>query len=393
MSVAIVDQDNERGNAVAAIICSLRPHGATPRITRVAEVEHPQARDVDVVLVALDSDKEKARQTIDAICRVGGVATMVYGQRPDGELLIQCMRAGVREFLHYPFEQDALQEAFSSWTGRARLTSMTRRSTGRAFAFVGAKGGCGTTMTACNFAVALAQESERRTLLIDLDLPLGDAALYLGAPNDFSVLDALRQSERLDATYLSNLAWKHESGLHVLGAPGRFVRLAPPGAAIDQLIALAARTFDYVVIDAGFRMDLAETRLFDLASTIYLVTQASVPELRNANRLITECLQNHSTKIEVVWNRYTGEEMGINDENVKDALTMPVQWKIPNDFTAVRRMQNTAEPLGKSRVQVTIKEMAIAACGKQQEKEKKGDLLRFMKNWAVPTSLLRRRVG
>ena len=45
---------------------------------------------------------------------------------------------------------------------------------------MGAKGGAGATMLACNFAVALAQESGKKTLLIDLDLPLGDAALNLG---------------------------------------------------------------------------------------------------------------------------------------------------------------------------------------------------------------------
>jgi len=385
MSVAIVDPDFERGNAVSAIVCTMRPNGTTPRITRLRDVENPQAlrnHGIDVVLIALDGDKEQAQQAIDTICTLGGFSPIVYGERPDGELLIQCMRLGVREFLHYPFEQGVIQEAFRRRASRGHLTPMHRKVIGKSFVFLGAKGGSGVTTVACNFAVELAQESGRSTLLIDLDLPLGDAALCLGvSSSEFSTLDALRDAERLDATYLSKLVSKHESGLYVLGAPGRYVRVPPPGQSVDQLLTAASKCFDYVVVDAGSRLELAETRLFDLVSTIYLVTQVSVSELRNANRLITECLEDYSTKIEVVWNRYTGDVFGIDDKTVEGALTLPAQWKIPNDFAAVRRTQDNAEPLEESGVRRVIKKMALAAAGKQEEKQekKKAGLFGFLR--------------
>jgi Flp pilus assembly CpaE family ATPase len=135
------------------------------------------------------------------------------------------------------------------------------------------------------------------------------------------------------------------------------------------------------VVDAGSRLELADTRLFDLVSTIYLVMQANVSELRNANRLITECLEDYSTKIEVVWNRHTDEMFGINDKTVEGALTLPAQWKIPNDFAAVRRTQDNAEPLEESGVRRIIKKMALAASGKQAEKQdkKKSGLFGFLR--------------
>jgi MinD-like ATPase involved in chromosome partitioning or flagellar assembly len=58
---------------------------------------------------------------------------------------------------------------------------------------MGAKGGAGVTTVACNFAVALAQEPGQKTLLIDLDLPFGDAALNLGVISEFSTIDALQE--------------------------------------------------------------------------------------------------------------------------------------------------------------------------------------------------------
>jgi pilus assembly protein CpaE len=292
------------------------------------------------------------------------------------------MRAGVREFLQYPFEQDVIQEAFHRRASRGQLMPIKRKAIGKSFVFFGAKGGSGVTTAACNFAVEMARESRGSTLLIDLDLPLGDAALCLGIGSEFSTLDALRESERLDATFLSKLLSKHESGLYVLGAPGRYLRIPPADQSVDQLLAAATKSFDYVVVDAGSRLELADTRIFDIASTIFLVTQVSVPELRNSNRLITECLQDYSAKLEVIWNRYTAEMFGLNEEAIEGALTLPAQWRIPNDFAAVRRMHDTAESLKESGIRCVVKKMVASASGlreEKQEKKKKASLFGFLR--------------
>jgi pilus assembly protein CpaE len=137
------------------------------------------------------------------------------------------------------------------------------------------------------------------------------------------------------------------------------------------LIEIACKSFDYVVIDAGSKWELTETRLFDMVSTIFLVTQVGVAELRNSNRLITSCLQAYSSKLEIVLNRYTAEMFGIDDAAIESALTRTPQWKIPNDYPTVRQMQNTAEPLKVSKIQRAIKNMASSASGIVQEDQNK----------------------
>ena len=125
------------------------------------------------------------------------------------------------------------------------------------------------------------------------------------------------------------------------------------------------QAFEYVVIDAGSRMDLIDTHLFDMASTIYLITQVGIPELRNSNRVISGVLQPYVSKLEIVLNRYTATMFEIGDQEIARALTRPAQWRIPNDFHAVRNMQNAAEPLAlkKSGIQRVIEAMAIKASG------------------------------
>jgi len=225
-----------------------------------------------------------------------------------------------------------------------------------------------------NFAVALARDPEQTTLLIDLDLPLGDAALNLGIITEFSTIDALVQSERLDGAFLKKLLVKHDSGIFVLAAPGRFQPYQPSNEAIDKLLAVARQEFDNVVVDLGSRLDLTATALFKEASSIYLVTQAGIPELRNSNRLISQFFSEGGPTLEIVINRYEQRLTGVSEKDITKALTRPAQWKIPNDYASVRRMQIDASPLvlGDSAIARHIRQMANAVTGQPVETKKKG---------------------
>jgi pilus assembly protein CpaE len=374
ISIAIVDANVERRIAVTSALYALARNGTAPQITPLSDNGNSQTlidQGFDVILVAVDRDKEAALETIEALCHAGTTTPMAYSDRTDDELLIRCMRAGVRDFLFYPFAEGVLEEAFSRMASRSQLTPDTTKAAGQSFVFLGAKGGSGVTTAACNFAVSLAQESKRRTLLIDLDLPLGDASVTLGVHSEFSTLDALQQAERLDSAFLAKLLAKHKSGLHVLTSPGRYLRIPSPGAAVDQLITIATQSFDYVVVDAGSKWELTHTHLFEMVSKIYLVTQVGVAELRNSNRLITGCLQPYGSKLEIVLNRYTAELFGIDDASIEKALTRPAQWRLPNDYPTVHRMRVTAEPMKESNIKRAIMKMAATASGLLEQPEEK----------------------
>jgi pilus assembly protein CpaE len=253
------------------------------------------------------------------------------------------------------------------------VVRLPRKTGGRLLVFLGAKGGAGVTTLACNFAVSLAQESGQTTLLIDLDLPLGDAALNLGIVTEYSTVNALQDAGRLDGSFLNKLLTKHSSGVFVLAAPGKFPNFTPTTEAIDKLMTVARQEFDNVVVDVGSRLDMTDTALFRDAFTIYLVTQAGIPELRNSNRLINQFFNVGSPKLDIVINRYEPRALGVSDETITKALTRPAAWKIPNDYAAVRQMQNTATPLAltDSPISRLIKQMATAICGTRAATPKK----------------------
>jgi len=307
-----------------------------------------------VVIVDLDSDPEYALELVHNICIDGSTNVIVISEKPRPELLMRCMRAGAREFLPIPISSSAMAEALGRVSSRklempaapvAVKHAPVEKEHGKMLVFMSAKGGAGVTTLACSLGVSLAQEFGQNTLLIDLNFPLGDAALNLGLKCQYSTVSALQSYHRLDGSFLSSLLVRHESGLHVLAAPSELSSNRYSNDAIFKLLRVARREFDYVIVDLGSRPDVQDTFTFDPSVTVYLVTQIGIPELRNSNRMIKQLQVENGPKLEIVVNRFDTESEGIEEEQITKALTQPVRWRIPNDYASVRRMQNLATQL------------------------------------------------
>jgi pilus assembly protein CpaE len=104
-----------------------------------------------------------------------------------------------------------------------------------------------------------------------------------------------------------------------------------------------------------------------------MVTQIGIPELRNSNRLIARLSSASGAKLSIVINRYDPRSLEIGDEHITKALTRPAEWKIPNNYAAVRRMQNTATSLMEddSEISRAIRQMVRAVSGQPAPLEKK----------------------
>ncbi len=380
LSLILIGPHEERRRAVAKALAGPQAN-IVRELTRYPQVDDLAGiieADYDVVLIDLDPNPEHALDVVENLCgRNSSVTVMVYSGSTDSELLVRCMRAGAREFLTEPVLPGSVGEALVRASVRRDEVRRHRRATGKLLVFVGAKGGSGVTTVASNFAVALAKQASSKVALIDLDLQLGDAALSLGLTTKFTAVDALESVNRLDSDFLSVLMAKHSSGLAVLGAPDSIPAAQPPQDGIEKLLRVAREDFGYVVVDAGSHsIDMYEA-LVEIASTVYLVTQVSVAELRNSNRFVARYFGGRDDgKLEIVLNRYLVRNIEIDDGAITKALTKPAKWKVPNDFVAVRRAQNTGMPVAteKNNLARAFAQMAAEACGQTPDPEKKKKL-------------------
>src|SRR5205814_4235718 len=94
----------------------------------------------------------------------------------------------------------------------SRLPGTAAGVQGRVAAFLSNKGGVGKSVLAVNVACALALRHPDEVLLIDTSLQLGACALMLDLKPTTSIVDAVRERDRLDTTLLRHLTLNQGSG-------------------------------------------------------------------------------------------------------------------------------------------------------------------------------------
>jgi pilus assembly protein CpaE len=332
----------------------------------------------DVFIVDLGTNAEQALGLIENICSRDAAATvMATSSGGDSGLLIRSMRAGAREFLPDPLLTTTLSEAITRALAR-REKSQQQTTTGKVLVFAGAKGGSGVTTVSTNFAIALTRENAGKVVIVDMDLQLGEVALGLGLTPHFSILDALKNEQRMDTDFVTSMLVRHTSGLAVLAAPEEYTSFNALPSAARRLFGILRHEFAFVVVDAGATACGAEETILDLADTVYLVTEVSIPALRNSRRLMSFMAGlKRNPHVEVILNRFNAREIEIDENSATKALGRPVDWKIPNDFPAVRTAENTGVPLAMkdSPISRMMHKMAVNAAGKPAHVKKKSTLL------------------
>jgi pilus assembly protein CpaE len=325
-----------------------------------------------VVVVDLDDDADQAIQVIENICsRDISMTVMACSSRNDSTLMRRSMQAGAREFLVEPLLPETVREAFDRASARR---SIQGKVSGKILVFAPTKGGVGVTTIALNFALALTKESHARVVVVDLDVQLGEVALGLGMTAAFSTVDALQNPDRLDKEFLSTLLLRHSSGLAILAAPEKYDSFNAPVEGAGKLFQILRDEFAYVVVDAGTCHSYIQETLFEVADTVYLVTEMSFPSLRNAHRLIAFLsARDGSRGLAVVLNRFDSRHSDITENSATKALGRPVNWRIPNDYAGARKAQDSGVPLAMQDSPITrvLVQMAESACGKSSVTAKK----------------------
>jgi pilus assembly protein CpaE len=384
LTVAILDSDAQRRKAAAEALAGNKSLQITEIPSFPGKVEElakllPQT--YNVILLNVDCDRTLALDLAENLIAIPHSYVMAYSSKSDTKMAVHLMRAGAREFFTTPVDPAEIAAAMERAAEHYAATAPKSKSDSRLFVFLGTKGGCGVTTLAANFALALAQESEGNTLLIDFGLPLGDAAINLGIKTEYSVTNALQLTDRLDGRLLATLVVKHNTGLSVLASPSEFSDNKTPLDSIDKLVTVAREAYDFVVVDVGSRIDLLDTSLFDKSAIVYLITQVGISEMLNANRMVSKFFFTRDETLQIVLNRYKPSDLLFDEKKITEALTRAAEWKIPDDYAAARRTRETSSPmvLVDSGIARAIREMAKSAAGLIGERNEKRGFFSFLR--------------
>jgi pilus assembly protein CpaE len=322
----------------------------------------PDIAVVDAGLPGMDGG-----QTTEMLAQcLPGTGVIMMSMEAENDAYRLAMLAGAREFLQKPFRGDDLVAAvrrvhafgqrrvvaaeaavLAAAAAPPRPTSSGAPTvTGLVTAVIAGKGGVGKTVMAINLATALRTGNSRRVALVDLSLQFGDIAAALALPTDHTIGDLLAEDHLADHELVRDTLVAGPGGISVMLAPitpdvADYITSAHLSTLVDTLRA----DFDHIVLDTPSYLTETTLNAVALADHIVLVTDLSVPGVKNTRlvRGVFDTLRVPPERVLVVANHR--ESAGeLDGRGAETFLGTAIAAEIPYDANLVATSVNTGVP-------------------------------------------------
>jgi pilus assembly protein CpaE len=211
----------------------------------------------------------------------------------------------------------------------------------------------------------VAHNPQDNVAIIDLDLALGDADVWLDVIPDYTIQDVADNISRLDYSLLKRSLTKHGSGAYLLPRPVQLDdRPAISPDELKRVISLLKATFTHLILDISKSFSPLDIAAMECSDNVLLITQLDLPCLRNVVRLMQFFDQRPglAEKIKIIVNR-----MGLQDANIRlnkalETIGREIFFQLPNDYVSMVESRNNGVPLlthaPKSRITKAIEQLS-----------------------------------
>lgn len=330
------------------------------------------------------SDGIWATQEISMQYPQTGIIIISVQDEPD--YMRRAMSAGARDYLVKPFDSDELFKTIEAVAEREKAKwenlpmSMTATSHGprnaKIFSVFSTKGGVGKSFIAANLAVEVKRRTQKRVLVVDMDLQFGDIALLLNVSPKSTLAHIAESGGNLDdADFIETHISDSQSGVRVLAAPLKpeYAEVVTPEV-ITKVLEIVRHHYDYIIVDNVASFGPETLASLDVSDGIFLIMAPDFLSLKNVTLglAVMDTLNYSPGKIHLVLNRVNG----IASARVKDierGLKRQISVEIPFDNELVVGSVNSGQPLiishPHSAVSKGIAEIADIVVGDDIEEE------------------------
>lgn len=270
---------------------------------------------------------------------------IVIGTINDVEFYRTLIREGISEYLVKPIQPLQLIEAIGHAFNQPQSAPL-----GRVIAFMGAKGGVGSSTIAHNVSWTLANAEEMDTVLADLDLAFGCAGLNFNQEVPPGLPDVLGQPDRVDAMLLERMLIKIDEKLSLLSGPGGFAQdfqIEP--FAIDALFSAMRASVPFLVLDLPALWAPWTKSALQNAEQIVVTATPDLSSLRNVKGLVDELLQirpNDPPPIIVLNQTGVPKRPEIKPNEFSKAIGLSIATSIPFDAQSFGNAQTNGQMIG-----------------------------------------------
>lgn len=335
-SVVLVGLDGDQMGTVRETLAAeaVLPNSSVPFGDALPVIERTRP---DVVIVGYMRSIEASLALAEELSRTSPTVVLVaLADAREADQILAAMRAGYKEFVVLPDDASRLRQVVHE----AAFAPDDDEEKGRVIAIAGSKGGVGNTTLAIHLAAELA--AIHRVILMDLDFGMGDVAPMMDITARDSVADLLARADRLDERMLNGSVAVHRTKVNVLTTPDDMESIGVVRADdIFSIINVAAKAYQWVIIDCGTYYDEGVSMALNVADTVVLLTTPDVTSVRDAFRRIRnlQVLGVDKERIALVVNRWH-KNAYVSNKDISANLGIPIAATIADDPRHVEQAVN-----------------------------------------------------
>ncbi len=207
---------------------------------------------------------------------------VVIGHYNDVALYRELIRSGISEYIVAPISMADIVGVISTL-----FVDPEAEPIGRSIAFIGAKGGVGSSTMSHNIAWTMSTLFSSEVVVADMDLPFGTANINFDQDPAQGIAEAVYSPERIDEVYLDRLLAQCAERLSLLAAPSTLDRVYDFDAdAFSRIIDTAQRSAPLVVLDVPHVWTAWSKNTLQQADEIVITAMPELANLRNAKNLV-----------------------------------------------------------------------------------------------------------
>ena len=318
----------------------------------------------DIILMDINMpvmDGIRATETLALELPQSGI--IILSVQSEQEYLRKAMSAGAREYLTKPPSNDELvstikrvYEIESKFKQNYTPPPSVEVAQGKIITVFSTKGGVGKSTIAVNLTTAIAQLTQKKCVIIDLDLQFGDMAMMLDLIPRRTISDLVSENDFSDPKLIENYLLSHPNGVKIMPAP-----LRPEYAEnikakhIEGVFKSLRQNFDYLIVDTSRSFDDVTLSALDLSDLILIITTLDVLTIKNVKIGLEAMAALHyeSSRLKLLLNR-ASMEMGVSRSDLEQSLNFPVSYALPNDFKTTVLAANRGIPFVTSDPQLEL---------------------------------------
>ena len=344
-------------------------------------------------LIILESRSEP-KELLEALRQLAeycdpSTKVVVIGHYNDVWLYRELIRSGISEYIVAPVSMADIVSVIS-----ALFVDPEADPIGRSIAFIGAKGGVGSSTIAHNVAWTVSSLFSSEVVVADLDLAFGTANINFDQDPAQGIAEAVFAPERIDEVYLDRLLAQCAEHLSLLAAPSTLDRVYDfDPDAFTQIIDIAQRSAPVLVLDVPHVWSGWSKSILTQADEVVITATPELANLRNTKNFIDmlKKLRPNDAAPKLILNQAgMPKRPEISAADFTEPLGIAPLAIIPFDAQLFGNAANNGRMIGEmekqSPVAQTINEIAHVLTGRSEVKVKKkpglGQLLGKLKRKA-----------